>query len=83
MHCADRHPVPGCPAFKLDELADCGTGITWSSTSGQKYQLQSETNATAASWTNVNGVITATGTNTTTTNAVTTAIQFYRVHAVP
>ncbi len=57
--------------------------ITWSSSSGQNYQLQSETSATAADWTNVNGVITATGTNTTTTNAITSAIQFYRVHAVP
>ena len=57
--------------------------ITWSSYNGQSYQLQSDTDLTTTNWTNVNGVVMATGTNTTTTNAVTTTHQYYRVHAVP
>ncbi len=57
--------------------------ITWSSFNGQDYQLQSDADLTTTNWTNVSGVIHATGTNTTATNATSGLQQYFRVFAAP
>jgi hypothetical protein len=57
--------------------------ITWDSTPGGSYRLQRK-NSLEDAWSNVGGVINATGTTTSTTDAVgANTRQFYRVQQTP
>lgn len=55
--------------------------LTWQSVAGLTYQVIGSTNPTAAlnTWTNVGSPITATGTNTSATNPISSSLNFYNV----
>jgi hypothetical protein len=61
-------------------LSDSLVTVTWTSLAGKNYRLQYKENLSDASWTDISPDVSATGTNSTGTNAVDTAAQrFYRV----
>lgn len=58
--------------------------ISWNSQSNVQYQVQYSSLPTANSWSNLNAVVTATGTNSTVTNSgALPAHRFYRVLQLP
>jgi len=63
-----------------------GTQLTfnWSSTAGQIFQLQQNTNLITTNWINLGGSVTATGPTTTVSDAIGPAPQrFYRLKKLP
>jgi hypothetical protein len=57
--------------------------ITWSTVSGQNYQMQDETNMTTPSWTNLGSAVAATGSTASFTNTIgPDAHRYYRVQVV-
>jgi hypothetical protein len=58
--------------------------FTWSSTSGQLYQIQTETNLAPSNWTNLGSSFTATNATTITSEPIgTNAQQYYRIIFLP
>ena len=74
------------PFSILNEQLD-GNGnivITWQSSPGGAYQLLGTTNLTPpTAWTNVGSSVVATSTNTSTTNPVSSSVNFYKVMGQP
>ncbi|MCC6822856.1 MAG: hypothetical protein IT579_19170 [Verrucomicrobia subdivision 3 bacterium] len=61
------------------------TTILWSATPGKKYQVQYKTNLTDAGWSNLFGVVTATGSSTSQVDNTSGSGErrFYRVALIP
>ncbi|MEI9864674.1 MAG: choice-of-anchor tandem repeat GloVer-containing protein [Limisphaerales bacterium] len=76
--------APDAPVI-LSVSATNGTlDLTWSSVSGQNYQLQSNPDLTTTNWTDVNPPVTATDVTTSGTDTIGPEAQrFYRVELLP
>ncbi len=57
--------------------------FTWSATTGQRYQVQSNTNLIQTNWSDLGSFITATNAAATTTDTIGSSQRFYRVVLLP
>jgi autotransporter-associated beta strand protein len=78
---------PANPPYGISSITVSNTtvNLTWESVSGTKYQILGSTDLTAplGSWTNVGGVVTATGSTASQADVLGPTQTFYRVHVVP
>ena len=76
--------VVATPVIQTVQSTGSTFTFTWSSTTGQLYQIQTETNLAPSDWTNIGNAFTATNSIMTTSEPVgTNAQQFYRVIFLP
>jgi hypothetical protein len=78
----DPNYVPSAPSFSITSVSyipDAGLVVTWQSTPGSSYQLQSKTTLSDAPWVNVGASVMATSASTSVTNSISGATGFYRV----
>ncbi len=75
---------PAQPVFQSISRAGTSIALTWSAVPGQIYQLQSKTNLSDITWTNLGAPITAQDTTISTSNGIGNDPQrFYRVMITP
>ena len=76
-------PVP-TPTLQSANLAGNSIQLTWSALTGLVYQVQYKTNLTQTNWINLGSSFTATNSNASISNSITTDSQrFYRVQLLP
>ncbi len=76
-------PVPA-PALRTPAVARGSIQLAWTAFPGAQYQVQSKTNLTQTTWSNLSSVITATMNPMMFTNNIGTAPwRFYRVMLLP
>ncbi|MEY2429377.1 MAG: hypothetical protein QOJ40_2262 [Verrucomicrobiota bacterium] len=79
-----RLSVLQAPVFQLVSRTNNLLTLTWSTSTGQRYQLQYQTNLNPLTWSNLGGVITATNATATVSDPIGTDPQrFYRVMLLP
>jgi len=72
------------PAFQSFTKTNTNFRFTWSSATGQKYQVQYRSNLVLGNWSNLGNVINATGSLATASDPISTNRQrFYRVYLLP
>ena len=77
-------PVLTPPVIQAAKQSGGSFTFTWSATAKQTYQIESATNLTNAKWATFGGLITATNSTMTTSEAIATnSPQFYRVVLLP
>ncbi len=72
------------PIMRVAGLSNDVINLEWSSVSGATYRVQFRSDLTAGNWSNLPPDITATGSNASQTDSISsTAQRFYRVQIVP
>jgi uncharacterized repeat protein (TIGR03803 family) len=72
------------PVFQSALLTNGTVRLTWSAMTGKQYRLQYRTNLTAGAWLNSGGIITATNTSVTASEAMGSNLRrFYRAVLLP
>src|SRR5262249_46245316 len=75
----EQPPVLSAPTLSSEDVL-----LSWTSVQGHNYRVQYKDDWSATNWTDLAGTITATSTNATTTDSLSTNGQrFYRVIFVP
>lgn len=76
-------PAVPQPWIRGIELTNNQVTVRWDSVIDADYQLQKTTNLDNPAWTDVGGPVTATGTETSAREALSTAATYYRVRVLP
>ena len=73
--------IPPLSPFPITSVSQSGGSviITWASSNGRTYQVQSRDSLSTGTWGNIGGPITATGSSTSFTNIMSSDTRFYRV----
>jgi hypothetical protein len=79
----DPDYVPPVTDFSITSVTQIGGSVilTWQSSAGQNYQVQERDSLATGAWSNIGGIITASGATTSFTNAISGASKFFRVLA--
>ena len=82
----DDVSVVSVPLPTLQSVRQVGgaVNLTWTSLAGLAYQVQYKTNLASTNWSNLGGLINATGSTTSDSDTISpSALRFYRVALVP
>jgi hypothetical protein len=72
------------PEFQAVTLTNSMLGLTWSTETGGRYQLQYNSDLSSTNWTNLGSAVTATGATLNTTDSLTKDPQrFHRLVLSP